>query len=73
MYKVNWVVSDSSETKQYCYSSIQWSWNCKYLLSVCIYEYYFTVLTRDVETGSNDEAKMEKNTQEDDDEENKGL
>lgn len=77
MYKVNWVVSDAVETKQYCYSSIQsiytWSWNCKNLLPVCVYEYYFTVLTCDVETGPNDEAKMEKNTQEDDDEENKGL
>lgn len=73
MFKVNWFVLDAVETKQYCFSSIQWSRNCKYLLSVCIYEYYFTVLTRDVETGPNDEAKMEKNTPEGDDEENKGL
>lgn len=37
----------------------------------CVYEYYFTVLTCDMETGFNDEAEMGGNTHED--VENEGL
>lgn len=42
---------------------------------LCVYEYYFTVLTCDVETGPNDEEEMGENTNEDEhvDEENEGL
>lgn len=39
------------------------------MLPVCVYEYYFIVLTCDVETGPNDEEEIEENTHEDEENE----